>query len=361
MSGLETGAREATVSDVARVARVSKATAARALGDYGAVSDAVRDRVHKAAEQLGYRPNQLARSMTTRRSQTIGIVLGDIENPYFAAATRGAADVAAAAGYDVILSNSDERPEVEAKAIAVLLAKRVDGMLVAPASSLAPGNLRPVIEARRPLVLFDRTVVGIEADAVVTGNRAAAQQLTELLLDVGHRRIAFTTTLPHDGPFRRADELSMSAVAERVDGFLGALTAAGIAQPASFVHLNAPRAGVDTLVAGLLQSDNAPTAIIASDSLIALAAFRAAQRLGQSIPDQLSLVSFDDADWMSVTMPGITVMEQPIHRVGAEGARILLRRLAGDPSPAATVVFAQRLIERGSVAAPAHVATSVRA
>ena len=122
------GRREVTVSDVAAAAKVSKATAARALGDYGAVSEQVRDRVQRAAEELGYRLNALARTMSTGRSNTIGIVVGDIENPFFAQATRGAADIADAAGFDLILSNSDEERETEAKAIGVQLAKRVDGL-----------------------------------------------------------------------------------------------------------------------------------------------------------------------------------------------------------------------------------------
>ncbi|HWS51009.1 MAG TPA: LacI family DNA-binding transcriptional regulator [Microbacterium sp.] len=345
--------REATVSDVARVARVSKATAARALGDYGAVSDAVRDRVQKAADELGYRPNALARTMSTGRSHTLGIVIGDIENPFFAKATRGAADVAAAAGYDLILSNSDEELSTEAKAVAVQLAKQVDGLLMAPASSLAPGNLQPVIDAGRPLVLFDRTVPGVAVDAVITDNRSGARRLTELLLRAGHRRIAFVSTIAHEGEFEAGTVLSSSAVADRVTGFVETLAEAGIAEPESWVHLNARRDGVDVLVSRLLDGEHPVTAVIASDSLIALAAFRAARERGVSIPRQLSLVGFDDADWMSLTTPGITVVEQPIHEIGAQATRLLLRRISGDRRPTATTVLEQRLVERGSVAPPA--------
>lgn len=352
MNEAGTSRREATVNDVAQLARVSKATAARALGDYGAVSDAVRDRVQKAADELGYRPNALARTMSTGRSNTLGIVIGDIENPYFAKATRGAADVAADAGYDLILSNSDEEAETEAKAVAVQLAKRVDGLLIAPASSLSPGNLQPVLDARRPLVLFDRTVPGLEVDAVVTDNRSGARQLTELLLRAGHRRIAFISTLTHPRAFQAEEILSSSAVAERVQGFTESLRAAGVPRPESFVHLNARHDGVDAVASRILGGDDPVTAIVASDSLVALAAFRTARRMGVSIPDQLSLVAFDDADWMSVTTPDITVVEQPISEIGAQATRMLLRRIAGDGRPPATTMLPQQLIERGSVAAP---------
>ena len=344
------GRREVTVSDVARAAGVSKATAARTLGGYGAVSDAVRDRVLVAADDLGYRPNALAKTMSTGRSNTLGIVVGDIENPFFAQATRGASDVAAAAGFDLILANSDEDPEIEAKALAVQLAKRVDGLLVAPASSVDADNLQPALDSGRPLVLFDRAVSGLEVDTVIAANRTGAATLTELLLRAGHRRIAFISTLEHPDGYHLGDELLASSVAERVEGFVGALTAAGVADPASFVHLNARREGVENLARRILETDAGVTAIVSSDSLIALGVFRVARALGRRIPDDLSLVAFDDADWTGVSTPGITVMSQPIHEIGAEAARLLIRRIRGDGAPPVLRVLDQQLIERGSVA-----------
>lgn len=352
MSEPGNGRREVTVSDVAAAAKVSKATAARALGDYGAVSDAVRDRVQRAAEELGYRPNALARTMSTGRSHTLGIVVGDIENPFFAQATRGAADVAVAAGFDLILSNSDEEAAAEAKAIGVQLAKRVDGLLVAPASSIDPTNLRPVVESGRPLVLFDRAVPELEVDTVIAANRTGARRLTRLLRDAGHRRIAFISTIAHDGDYRLGDILASTSVAERVDGFTATLAEAGVPNADRYVHLNARRDGVEVLVQRILGSAEPATAIIASDSLVALAAFRAARRLGVSIPDELSLVAFDDADWTELTTPGVTVMAQPIHEIGAEAARLLIRRIGGDGAPPVTKVLDQHLVERGSVAPP---------
>ncbi|MDQ1082234.1 MULTISPECIES: LacI family DNA-binding transcriptional regulator [Microbacterium] len=350
----DTGAirREVTVADVAGAAGVAKATAARALGDYGAVSDSVRDRVLAAADRLGYRPNALARTMSTGRSNTLGIVVGDIENPFFAQATRGASDVASAAGLDFILSNSDEDPVVEAQAIAVQLAKRVDGLLLAPASSVDPTNLRSVIDAGRPVVLFDRVVEGVEVDAVIAANRSGARTATRLLLDAGHRRIALISTLEHDDVYRAGAMLTMSSVAERVDGFVSALADAGVADPASFVHLNARRDGVDTIARRLLTDGSGITAIIGSDSLIALQVFRVARELGLGIPTDLSLIAFDDADWTWVSTPGVTVMSQPIHEIGAEAARLLLRRVRGDVAPPVVRVLDQKLIERGSVAPP---------
>ncbi|MDQ0576757.1 LacI family DNA-binding transcriptional regulator [Agromyces albus] len=344
------GRRETTVSDVAAAAKVSKATAARALGDYGAVSDAVRDRVLAAAEQLGYRPNALAKTMSTGKSHTIGIVVGDIENPFFAQATRGVSDVAKAAGFDLLLSNSDEEVDAEDSAIAVLLAKRVDGLIVAPASSVDTQSLQSAIATGRPLVLFDRAAEGVDVDTVVADNRAGASRLAELLLAAGHRRIAFVSTIGHPAEYRAGDRLASSSVGDRVAGFVASLQEAGVPEPERFVRLNARRDGVDTIVRELL-GDGA-TAIVASDSLVAQAAFRTIRDLGLVIPHDVSLVAFDDADWTSLSAPAITVMSQPIHEIGAEAARLLVRRMAGHGGPAETTVLPQRLIERESIAPP---------
>ncbi|WP_353814798.1 LacI family DNA-binding transcriptional regulator [Agromyces sp. SYSU T00266] len=344
------GRREVTVSDVAAAAKVSKATAARVLGGYGAASEAVRDRVQAAAEELGYRPNALAKTMTTGRSNSIGIVVGDIENPFFAQATRGAADVAKAAGYDLILLNSDEHSEAEENAISVLLAKRVDGILVAPASTTDAGSLRAAVDSARPMVLFDRVADGLDLDTVVADNLAGGRRLTELLLAAGHRQIAFVSTIVHDRDYRAGDRLGSSSVGDRVAGFIEALAAAGVPDPARYVRLNARRDGVDAIVRGLV--GDGITAIVASDSLIAQAAFRTLRDLGVPIPAEMSLVAFDDADWTSLSAPAITVMAQPIHEIGAEAARLLIRRIAGDGAPRENVVLPQRLIERESIAPP---------
>lgn len=343
------GRREVTVSDVAAAAKVSKATAARALGDYGAVSEAVRDRVQAAAEVLGYHPNALAKTMNTGRSNSIGIVVGDIENPFFAQATRGAADIVKAAGFDLILVNSDEEIDAEENAISVLLAKRVDGFLLAPASTTVPAGLKQAHQGGRPLVLFDRIAEGLDVDTVVADNVTGARILTELLLRAGHMRIAFVSTLTHDGRYEMGAPLSSSSVGDRITGFTAALAASGVPNPASFVWLNA-RDRVDETVSALVEGG--VTAIVASDSLVAQYAFRTLRRLGLSIPEDVSLVSFDDADWTSLSAPAVTVMSQPIHEIGAQAARLLVRRIAGERSPAEHLVLPQRLIERESIAAP---------
>src|SRR5215203_1045087 len=142
--------RLVTLQDVAREAGVSKATAARVLGSYGTASPGVKEKVLTAARELGYQPNELARSMTTGRSRTIGVIVGDIENPYFGQAVRGISEVARAAGFDVILANSGEDLEKERAAVRVLLGKRVDGLIITPALITEAQHLEKVQQSGRP-------------------------------------------------------------------------------------------------------------------------------------------------------------------------------------------------------------------
>lgn len=354
--------RGATVADVASRAGVSKATAARALGEYGAVSARVREQVQRAAAELGYRPNEVARSMSTGRSRTIGIIVGDIENPAFALATRGAADVADEAGYDLILSNSREDSEVERKAIEVQLAKRVDGLLIAPASSVDASNYAAITTAGRPVVFFDRLVHGLAVDAVVAANRDSAYRLTQALLAARHTRIAYVSTLVEPEPIESRATwehdalvfrpgLGSSVIDDRVSGYASALRTAGVEDPLALVRLGA--AGrIGQVVRELVWGDAAVTAIVASDSVIAIEAFQAIRETGLRIPDDISLVGFDNAPWTSVTDPAITVVDQPARELGALATRLLIERIEGAEREPSIHTLPQQLIQRESVGVP---------
>jgi LacI family transcriptional regulator len=346
--------RDVTVSDVAREARVSKATAARALGDYGAVSDSVRDRVQAAAEALGYRPNELARSMNTGKSNTIGVVVGDIENPYFGLAMRGISDAAKHEGFDVILVNTSEDVQAEIDAVRVLLDKRVDGVIVAPASSDETAHLQSVYESGRPLVLLDRRISDIDVDVVEADMSTAAYQAAQHLTDAGHRRIAFISTLDvGDEAFQEGAQLQVSSVADRLEGVLTAQREAGISGAAELVRFapgGAP--AITKAVRELMALPNAPTALIASDSLVALSAFGTLRDLGLRVPDDVSFVMFDDFAWTTLTSPPLTVVSQPIYEMGVQAARIVIGRVQGRALPDSQRTFPATLVIRASVAPP---------
>ena len=341
-----------TIPDVARRAGVSTATAARALGSYGAVSESAREAVLAAAAELGYRRNELARAMITGRTNTIGLVIADIENPFFAGAARGVSDAARAAGYEVVLTNTDEDPDVERSIVRVLLAKRIDGLIVAPTSPDAH-HLVAAQQAGCPVVLLDRRLGGIAVDTVLVDSVAAARNVAERLVTAGHRRIAMVTG--GLGAEERAQgRLGVSTGQDRVDGFLAALADAGITDPRAYLRTGAHSPELAcALMKELIALPVPPTAVFASNSRVALGVLKAIREAGLEMPREISMVGFDDADWTSVVNPAISVVAQPTYALGQRAAELLLARISGDEEPPGVHMMATDFLPRGSVAPPA--------
>ncbi|MEV4953042.1 LacI family DNA-binding transcriptional regulator [Paenarthrobacter nitroguajacolicus] len=345
--------RDVTVADVAKAAKVSKAQAARALGNYGAVSDEVRERVLAAAEELEYRPNELARSMNTGKSNTIGVVVGDIENPHFGLAMRGITDTAKKSGYNVILINTDEERAAEVDAVRVLLDKRVDGLIVAPASSVETSHLQQVRESGRPLVLLDRAAAGVDVETFAVDMGSISYESTKHLIEAGHRRIAFVSTVRTEAPYVAGMELDSSQISDRLDGIHRAFDEAGFPHPTDLVRLNAGDAdSIMRITQDLLSGPDAATAIIASDGLIALSVVEAIQQSGRSVPQDVSLLMYDDFAWTRLTTPPLTVISQPVYDMGIAAASALIRQIEGRKAAGPGPDLVATLIKRGSVGAP---------
>lgn len=312
-----------TIHDVAALAGVSTSTAARALGSYGSVSPPVRERVAEAAKTLGYRRNSLARTMITGRSHVIGLVVADIENPYFARAARGVADVAHRAGYEVLLVNSDEDPAVEKTALRALWEKRVDGLIISPAAADASPHLDELVANGTPVVQLDRFAPGIEADAVVVDNEFAARHAIEHLTNLGHRRIAVVSSsgLIHTNEMR-------------LTGYAEGLEAAGIpADPALIRRPAYTREGAVAETIAALELDDPPTAFFTTDNLMSLGVVEGVQQMRRRVPDEVSIVGFDDLEWTTIMVPPLTVVAQPVYELGATAATRLLERIAGNTEP----------------------------
>ncbi|MGR0160890.1 LacI family DNA-binding transcriptional regulator [Paenarthrobacter nitroguajacolicus] len=342
--------RDVTVADVAKAAKVSKAQAARALGNYGAVSDDVRERVLAAAEELEYRPNELARSMNTGKSNTIGVVVGDIENPHFGLAMRGITDTAKKSGYNVILINTDEERDAEVDAVRVLLDKRVDGLIVAPASSVETSHLQQVRESGRPLVLLDRAAAGVDVETFAVDMGSISYESTQHLIEAGHRRIAFVSTVRTDAPYVAGMALDSSQISDRLDGIRRAFDDAGLTQPTDLIRLNAGDAdSIMRITRELLDGPDAATAIIASDGLIALSVVEAIQESGRSIPEDVSFLMYDDFAWTRLTTPPLTVIAQPVYDMGIAAASALIRQIEGRKASGPGTELVATLIQRGSV------------
>ncbi|MFK0009265.1 LacI family DNA-binding transcriptional regulator [Paenarthrobacter sp. NPDC090520] len=341
--------RSATLLDVARLAGVSRSTAARALGKYGSVSPELQSMVAAAAEALGYRGNALARSVSSGRSHTIGVVVSDIENPHFARAVRGMTDAAKAAGFDVILANTDESVEAERDAVQVFLDKRVDGLIVASTSRSDSGHLLDVVGMGRPLVLFDRRPDNVEADWVGTDCYADAKSVMEFLISKGHRHIAFlsaTTKTPEE--LEAGSPLPISTIADRVRAVRDTARARGIGY--EFISGAMSPEKTQEIVASLLRRPDRPSAIIASYSRIALPTFQAIHGAGMSVPEDISLVCLDDTEWMTVSHPSVTAISNPAYDMGIKAAEVLLERIAGAGPDVRDHLLPATFIERASVA-----------
>lgn len=358
-----------TIIQVAERAGVSTATAGRVLGGYGYSSDELRSRVRQAAEDLGYRPNRLARGLITGKTQTIGVVAADIENSFYARAVRGIADVARGSGFGAIITNSDESVEREREAVQLLMEKQVDGFIVSPASLEGSPHLADVIASGRPVVQIDRLTRGLAADSVTVDNRGAARECVVRLIEAGHRRIAIIAELESSvggdiAAFVASTDEPQVAFRhpswQRLLGYLDAHRAAGIpVDPALIRRVGEYSAAAARNVSlEVLQGKGRPTAVFAGDGTMSTGTMQAIATLGLRVPDDLSLVCFDDLDWMSWS--GITTVVQPVHDMGVAAAELVLARVGGDDSPPQHVVLQAQVAERGSIAAPRGTDTDSR-
>jgi LacI family transcriptional regulator len=334
-------AARATIDDVASAAGVSKATVSRALSGAAYVRAETRERVLAAADALGFRPSPTAQSLTTGRSMMIGIIVSDLEIPFFTTVARGIQNVASGRGYLTLVGNSDESGKTEDELVDAFIARMVDGLIITP-SATQNARLREVAD-QVPLVLVDRLVPGLEADAVLADNFSGARGATEHLLALGHRRIAYAT-----------DEPNKTSSAERLAGFHAAIAAAGADGRAWVVDYHAPAAEV--AIREHLGAER-PTALLASEGSITLGALRAIHGLGWRVPDDISLIGFDQLDWGTATTPPITVVSQDAEQIGARAAALLLRRLragrrASQPAAPTVERVPTELELRASTAAP---------
>jgi LacI family transcriptional regulator len=356
---------KATIADVAKLAGVSTSTAGRVLGGYGYASEDIRSRVRQSAERLAYRPNLLARSLITGKTKTIGVIAGDIQSPFYASVLRGISDEARAEGFGVILTNSDEMLDRELEAVRLLREKQVDGIILAPCDTVRAEHLRRAAKEGFPVVQIDRTVKGLAAASVTIDNRGASRHAVASLISAGHRRIGILAELERwpsgDLPdFIRAvaggalDPKPLYPSWQRLMGYIEAHQEAGldidtglIARVGSYSLAQARNEAHD-----LLSSANPPTALFTADGLMSAGAIQAISELNLAIPDALSLIAFDDLDWMSFLKPSITAVAQPLAEMGRTAARLMLESLSSGTAPQDQIVLSASLVWRGSVIGP---------
>jgi LacI family transcriptional regulator len=331
-----------TVKDVARRAGVSTSTVSHVLNETRWVSEELRRRVREAADDLGFEPNGVARSLKIKRSFTIGLVISDIGNPFFTDVVRGVEDVAQGQGYTVILGNSDEDVEKEAAYLRVLSAKRIDGLILAPAGQDHP-YLQRLVGSGFPLVLLDRLVPGLHLPAALVENRDAARIAVAHLIDLGHRRIGMVAGKPN-----------ITSTTDRLAGYRLALDTAGIPFDDALVVSGGSQIDkARSATTALLDLSVPPTALFVANNLMTIGAVAAIEDRGLAVPADVAIAGFDDFPWADVFRPTLTCIAQPTYELGRAAAELLLRRIDGERSANADgspehVVLSGRLVVRES-------------
>lgn len=322
-------------------------TVSRVINNSGYISQETRERVEQAIADLGYVPNALARSLRFKQTKTLALILTDITNPFFTTVARGVEDTASEHGFTVMFCNTDESQDDEAEYLNVLVQKQVDGVLLVPAGC-TPDSVTFMLDRNVPVVLLDRHITGVDVDSVLGDSEGGAYTLTRHLIELGHRRIAILC-----GP------QSVSTAQDRVDGYQRALAEAGLDDEPSLIHWGqyTTKSGEHMARLALAQTPR-PTALFAANNFVAIGALNSLREAGLHVPEDMSLVTFDDLPVASLIDPFLTVVEQPAYEMGERATRLLLDRLAGrSPAAPQRVVLPTRLIVRKSsgpaLAAPA--------
>ena len=332
-----------TIHEVAARAGVSTATVSRALNGKSSVDPALAERVREAARELGYQRNALARGLRRRKTAQWALVIADIENPFFTAMARGVEDVAQAAGYSVLLCNSDENRAKERQYLDVAVQDRVAGVILAPTSTETDASL--LAEHEIPVVAIDRPLRHTPADTVLVGSREGARTAAEHLLASGYRRLGCVT-----GP------AGVQTADERLAGYYDALAVAGLPRPGP--GEDDPRvrrcdfkvAGARAAGAALLDGPDRPDALFVASGLMVLGVLQAMRERGLRAGRDVGLVAFDDTPWTPLLDPPLSVIAQPAREVGRVAARLLLDRLRSgqEKRPARTVTLGTELVVRAS-------------
>jgi len=304
--------------DVASRAGVSTATTSRVLSGKGFVSNELREQVLAAVKDLNYTPNGLARSMSLRKTHTLGLVVSDVTNPFFTTVARSVEDVCQDQGYSVLLCNTDGKPDKERAYLATLHEKRIDGLLLS-STGQATEQIRGILEAGIKVVLIDRIIPRVETPCVGVENFAGMVDGTRYLLSLGHRRIGVIV-----------GGQGVPTASERLDGYLAAMAGNGVEiDPMLIVDGNFSEEGGRLAGLKLCSYSDPPTAIISCNNLMTSGLLFALRKSGKRVPNDISVLGFDDLPVFSLLDRPLTVIAQPAYELGRRAAEVLLEQFAG--------------------------------
>jgi DNA-binding LacI/PurR family transcriptional regulator len=329
----------ASIKDVAERAGVSSATVSRVLADKPHVRPELRKRVWEAVEVLGYQPNRVARSLRAQQSRIIGLIISDIQNPFFTSIVRAVEDAAYEGGFSVFLCNSDENPTKERMYLDLMRAENVAGIIVSPTLETSD-SFQSILDAHIPMVEIDRRTLNVETDRVLVNNIDATFEIVSHLIADGHGRIGAVIGISDSTTGR-----------ERMEGYVRALNAHGIERRPELTIQALPKENQGyQATLKLLELPEPPTAIFTGNNLLTVGALKAIQARNLTIPEHVALAGFDEMRWASLLKPGLTVIEQPTYELGRTAADLLLKRIEDPARPTREVILRGKLIVRQSCA-----------
>ncbi|MFL5962005.1 MAG: LacI family DNA-binding transcriptional regulator [Gaiellaceae bacterium] len=329
-----------TIYDVARLAGVSTATVSRALNGTAQIAPATRAVIDAAVEKLGYRPNPIARSLVTKSTQTIALLLPDIANPFYAELVGGIQRRAHATGHTMLLCTTEGDPEREEEYLTLLHAKQVDGVLV-DGLVVAPDRIAHFVREGLPIVCLDRDVDSTSVPLVQVDNQVGARMATEHLLSLNHRRVAHIAG---------ASDLGISD--ERIVGYRDAHDAAGLEPDPALLAVGSFSGEGGYEAVRTLLGRTAFTAVFAANDLSAIGAINALVESGRRVPEDVSVVGFDDIGLARFTTPPLTTIAQPALEIAERAMQLLLELAAGREVPQVRHLLEPKLVVRRSTAKP---------
>ncbi|MCQ6559165.1 LacI family transcriptional regulator [Paenibacillus mendelii] len=332
---------DATIYDIARKAGVSIATVSQVINGKGKISDKRRQEIYRIIEELNYRPSVIASALTGKKTFTLGLLIPDISNPFFAELARAVEDCGSRSRYSLVICSTDNKDDKVSGYLQLLQQKSVDGIIIGTGLEDI-GILKPLLNKSIPVVMIAREMPGVQLPTVIVDDYAGGKQAAEHLLELHHQRMAIITEQP-----------KVSSSRERLRGYSDAILSRGFELPDEMVK----KTGENLLKDGksraleLLTDSNPPSAIFCCNDMIAIGTLQAAKELGIRVPEQLSIIGFDNTILAAVTEPALTTLSQPTEMMGSMAVEILIRLSEGESAALERTVLKPDLVIRSSTAA----------
>jgi DNA-binding LacI/PurR family transcriptional regulator len=335
-----------TIKDIAREAAVSHSTVSRALNGSPLISEVTARRIRQAAHKLGYFPSAAARTLKTNRSQALGVIIRNVDDPFFSEVLQGIEEVAQASGYSLFMAASQYDPDKEQAIVQALVERRVDGVIIC-STLVSPDQSRQLTSFGVPIVVINNQAAEEYRYSIYHDDVDGSRQVTRHLIELKHRKIAYL-----------GNSLAGRSTLDRQYGFQQELKAAGIALPAEYIH-QVPGGRPEQGLAGLdhfLTLREHPTALVCYNDMLAIGVLQGLQKAGISVPEEMSITGFDNILFSAYTNPPLTTFDQPKRSIGAEAACLVLGLLTDtvdkDRNDPKIQMLRGRLLVRSSTAAP---------